>query len=179
MYKEKPNNTAYKVIAGAVVVVAVVLLLVISDMLKAQQKAQSASIKSTQTIVASVTSAATPTSTSTPATSSSSSTTAPANSSGYKDGTYQATTDYYVPHGSENIKVSLTIKNGIITDSSITNSEYDNESAQYQEGFASEYKTYVVAKSVSGLNLSYVAGASDTTQGFDDALAKIRTEAQA
>src|SRR5690348_1376783 len=30
----------------------------------------------------------------------------------YKDGTYNATSDYFVPHGQEEIKVNLTLKNG-------------------------------------------------------------------
>ena len=79
----------------------------------------------------------------------------------------------------ESIQVNLTLKNGVVTDVSIQNSESDRESAAYQQDFASAYKSYVVGKQISGLRLGNVAGASDTTQGFDDAVSKIATQAQA
>lgn len=99
--------------------------------------------------------------------------------SAYKDGTYTADGQYYVPHGFEDIKVTLTVKNNTVTDSQIVNSESNYTSAQFQENFASEYKSYVVGKKLTDINLSYVAGASDTTNGFDDALNQIRQQAQA
>lgn len=97
----------------------------------------------------------------------------------YKDGTYSATNDYYVPHGTEEIKVTLSVKDGIVTGSSVENSESDHDSARYQEDFAAEYKSYVVGKKLSGIHLSYVAGASDTTQAFNDALSDIQNQAKA
>jgi uncharacterized protein with FMN-binding domain len=97
----------------------------------------------------------------------------------YKDGTYSASSEYYVPHGTEDIQVSVTLKNGVITASSVTNSESDPDSAQFQGSFTSAYKSYVIGKSISGLSLNTVSGASDTTQGFNDALSKIASEAQA
>lgn len=97
----------------------------------------------------------------------------------YKDGTYTADESYYVPHGSEDITVTLTVANGVVTDSSIVNSESDHDSARYQEEFAAEYKSSVVGKSLANLKLSYVAGASDTTDGFNTALDQIRTQAEA
>lgn len=99
--------------------------------------------------------------------------------SSYKDGTYTASSNYYVPHGSENIQVTVTLKNGVVTSSSITNSEGDRDSAAYQQDFASLYKSYVVGKSIKGLSLSRISGASDTTQGFNDALAQIANQAHA
>lgn len=99
--------------------------------------------------------------------------------SAYKDGTYTASSEYYVPHGYEDIKVTLTIANNTITDASVQNSENDPESAQYQEEFAREYKSYVVGKKVGAVNVSYIAGASDTTEGFNEALDHIKTQAQA
>lgn len=113
------------------------------------------------------------TTTTTPSTSSSSS------SSGYKDGTYTASSNYYVPHGQEQIKVSLTIQNGAVTSASIQNSEGDNDSARYQEDFAASYKSYVVGHKISGLQISIVAGASDTSQGFNDAVSQIQSQAKA
>lgn len=98
---------------------------------------------------------------------------------GYKDGTYSAASNYYVPHGTEEIQVSVTLKNGVIASSSVTNSESNRDSAQFQESFAAAYKHYVVGKNISGLSLSTISGASDTTQGFNDALSKIASQAQA
>ncbi len=102
-----------------------------------------------------------------------------ASTSDYKDGSYTASSDYYVPHGSETISVNLTLKSGVIADVSVQNSEGDRESAVYQEDFASVYKSYVVGKKITDLQLGIVAGASDTTQAFDDALSQIASKAQA
>ena len=96
----------------------------------------------------------------------------------YKDGTYTASSEYSVPRSFETIKVSLTISGGVVTDSTITNSEGDRESAQYQEEFTGVYKSYVVGKKVSDIHLSYVAGASDTAEGFNDALDQIKQQAK-
>lgn len=103
------------------------------------------------------------------------------NSSGtgtYKDGTYTASSDYFVPPGDETIEVSLTLQNGVVTGSSIKNSENDRTSAEFQQAFAAEYKAFVVGKKVSDLKLGIVAGASDTTQGFNDAVNQIASKAQ-
>ena len=107
------------------------------------------------------------------------STDASTSTSTYKAGAYSASSSYYVPHGNETIDVSLTLKNGIVADVSIQNSESDRVSARYQSDFASVYKSYVVGKKISGLQVGIVAGASDTTQGFDDALSQIASKAQA
>lgn len=112
-------------------------------------------------------------------TTTSSTTPASTTNSGYRDGTYSATQSYYVPHSNESIKVDLTLSGGVITDISIQNSEGDRDSAAYQQDFAASYKSYVVGKKISGLQLSVIAGASDTTQGFADALSQIATQAQA
>ena len=97
----------------------------------------------------------------------------------YKNGTFSATSSYRVPHGEESVQVSLTLTNGIVTGASIQNSENDGTSASYQEDFASSYKSQVVGKSISSLALDVIAGASDTTQGFNDAVSQISTEAKA
>lgn len=175
MNLEKPDNSKQKVAAGLVALIVIALLAGGVMVYGVNQDKQNTVATTTGTSnLTSQTSASTSTA---PASSTSSSTSS--SSSSYKDGTYSATSDYYVPHGSESIKVTLTISNGTITNSSIQNSEYDGESAQYQEAFAGEYKSYVVGKPISSLQLNYVAGASDTTQGFDDALQQIKTKAQA
>lgn len=100
-------------------------------------------------------------------------------SSNYKDGTYSDTASYYTPDGSEDIKVTLVIANGTVTSASIENSGNDRESAMYQQRFAASYTSYVVGKSIDSLQLSRIAGASLTTDGFNSAIEAIRTDATA
>jgi uncharacterized protein with FMN-binding domain len=96
-----------------------------------------------------------------------------------KDGTYSATSSYSVPHGNEEIQVSVTLKDGVVTDASVQNSESDFDSKQYQEEFTAGYKTKVIGKKISGLQISVIAGASDTTEGFNEALSQIISKAEA
>lgn len=105
-------------------------------------------------------------------------TTATASSGVYKDGTYTTKTEYFTPGGTESITVNLTISGGTISAASLSQEATQRDSEFYQQSFADSYKSYVVGKSISGLSLSRVAGASLTTQGFNDALDTIRTKAQ-
>lgn len=162
-----------KLIATCVTIIVIAGVVVLVDHLKASKTGNVA--QSSQTSAQQSAQAAS--GTSPDATSSSTATNASSNS--YKDGTYTADTEYYVPHGSEDIKVTLTLKDGVVTESSIENSEGDRDSASYQEDFASSYKSYVVGKKIGDIHLSYVAGASDTTQAFNDALSQIESQAQA
>jgi uncharacterized protein with FMN-binding domain len=110
------------------------------------------------------------------------STTPPMNntSASYKDGTYSATGSYNSPAGQESVKVSVTLKSGVITNTS-TQSVHDNnlQSEQYQQAFISGYKPLVVGKSIASVHLSRVSGSSLTSKGFNSALQQIETEAQA
>jgi hypothetical protein len=99
--------------------------------------------------------------------------------SGYRDGTFNAAADYSVPRSTENIQVTLTLKDGAISNASVTNSEGDDQSASYQQDFASVFKSYVVGKKIADLKFGIIAGASDTTQGFSDALSQIASKAKA
>jgi uncharacterized protein with FMN-binding domain len=169
MYPEKPTNTALKVTSGVAVIIAVVLV-TIASAVSANDKKQQTATTANQTTSASISA------TTTPATST---TTTPSTSTSYKDGTYTASNQYYVPHGYEDIKVTLTVKSGVVTSSTVVNSENDRESQIFQEDFASMYKSYVVGKNIDGLNLSSVAGASDTTSGFNSAVNDIQNQAKA
>jgi uncharacterized protein with FMN-binding domain len=170
-YEKHPQRKLAATILAIVVVAGSVVFV---DYVKAKSATAHVATAQISTPAVATTSppATTPTGTPTP-------TTAAANTSGYKDGTYTASSQYYVPHGSESIKVNLTLSNGVITGASIQNSESNRDSALYQQDFASTYKSYVVGKKISNLQLDNVAGASDTTQGFDNALAQIAARAQA
>ena len=96
----------------------------------------------------------------------------------FKDGSYSATGSYLSPGGRESVDLTVTIKDGVITESSITTDAASNDSRRYQELFAENYKELVVGKEVNGLSLSRVAGSSLTSNGFNDALDEIRNEAK-
>lgn len=166
-----PRQATVKLLTTIAAVIIIAGLVVLADHLKS---------KTTPVATAAATPAKPPVNQTTQPSASNTTSSVPATlTSSYKDGTYTATSNYYVPHGYENIQVSLTIKDGVVTDSSITNSESDRDSAAYQEDFASQYKNYVIGKSVSGLKLQVTAGASDTTQGFNDAVSQITAKAHA
>lgn len=170
------SRAKIKMIATVVAIIGVIGVVGVIEILQHQPSDDTASTPPVST-TAPATTGSTSTSTGTPATSGSS--TSSASASSYKDGTYTADAQYYVPHGYEDIKVTLIVANGVVTNSSIVNSENSRDSATYQQVFAAEYKSKVVGKSLNSINLSYVAGASDTTQGFNDAVSQIQSQAKA
>lgn len=95
----------------------------------------------------------------------------------YKNGQYTVTGNYWAPEGMERMSVSVTLTNDVITDTTVTNQAQDPTSRQYQGMFISSYKSMVVGKDISTLNLTRVSGSSLTPQGFNDALAKIKQQA--
>ena len=99
-------------------------------------------------------------------------------SSRYKNGTYSLTASYDSPAGTENMGISITLKNDVVIDSSLTPMANDGRSSRYQQGFASAYRSYVVGKNIDSINLDAVSGASLTSAGFNDALSQIKAKAQ-
>jgi uncharacterized protein with FMN-binding domain len=97
----------------------------------------------------------------------------------YKDGTYSATGAYQSPGGNETIKVSLTVKNGKVTDTSAQSGSTNPTGKQYQGQFIGGYKSQVVGKSLEDLSLSRVSGSSLTSGGFNDAVDQIKSQAKA
>lgn len=116
---------------------------------------------------------------STTTTSNSTATTESTDTSAYQDGTYSATGSYISPGGRQSIELTVTIVDGVITDTTIVNKSQDSESKEYQEVFAAGYKTLVVGKSIDEVSLSRVAGSSLTSNGFNDALDQIKDDAKA
>lgn len=168
MYPSSPNHNMQKTIASIVVLIAVALVAIGA---RAYDKKGS--------VAANMPTQNTPiVSTESTGSNSNSQVEGTSNSSEYKDGTYSAKANYFVPHGYESITVTLSVKNGVVTSSSIQNSQSDPESARFQQDFSAQYKTYVIGKNIKGLNLPYMAGASDTAQGFDNALHQIQNQAQ-
>ncbi|MDR3557969.1 MAG: calcium-binding protein [Candidatus Pacebacteria bacterium] len=97
----------------------------------------------------------------------------------YKDGTYTATGSYMSPGGEDQISVTLTLANDIITNVSAVSGAGDRTSQRYQNAFLSGYKQYVVGKDIANVKLTRVSGSSLTPAGFDNALAQIMAQAKA
>jgi len=97
----------------------------------------------------------------------------------YKDGTYSATGSYSSPGGRESIELTVTIAGGVITSTSLVENATSGEAKNYQDDFASGYKSLVVGKNVDEVSLSRVAGSSLTSNGFNAALDQIKSDAEA
>ena len=100
------------------------------------------------------------------------------NSSAYKDGTYSADGSYVSPGGQEEIAVTITVKNDLITAVSVKTVAADAEAAQYEAQFASGISAVAVGKDLGTLSVGSVAGSSLTSRGFNAALSTIRSKAQ-
>lgn len=111
-------------------------------------------------------------------TSTTSSTNASSGATSFKDGTYSATGTYNSPGGPQSIGVKITLSGGVVTDSSVTEQPNDNDAQQYQDQFVSAYRSQVVGKKITDINLSRVAGSSLTSIGFNSAIADIEKQAQ-
>ncbi len=101
------------------------------------------------------------------------------NNSQFKDGSYTSEGNYTSPAGPEAIKVTLTLSNGVITNSTVVSEATATFSKRYQGMFVDNYKQYVIGKNIDSLKLDKVSGSSLTPKGFNDAVAKIKVSAKA
>lgn len=97
----------------------------------------------------------------------------------YKDGNYTAVGHYQAPPGEEQVQVTLTLKDGIVTDSTFQATSRAPRSQHYMGIFGDNYKPMVIGKKISDLHLTNVSGSSLTPMGFNDAVEKIKAQAQA
>jgi uncharacterized protein with FMN-binding domain len=97
----------------------------------------------------------------------------------YKDGTFTATGVYDSPAGSEDLGVTLTLKDGVVTDSALQLMATQRMSVRFQQRFESGYKAAVVGKNIADLQLDAISGSSLTPIGFNDAVEKIKVQAKA
>jgi len=96
----------------------------------------------------------------------------------FSDGIYKSAMKYEVPYGYvEPMEVSLTFKDGIVIDASVSFEVVNPVSADYQNAFENYYKGEVIGQSVGDVSLSRMGGASLTNRGFDAALTAIKAEA--
>lgn len=97
----------------------------------------------------------------------------------YKDGTYTAVGNYTSPGGQEELGVTLTVANGVVTDSQVEVKATRPISKERQTDFANNYESQVVGKNIDEISLTKVSGSSLSPKGFNDAVEKIKTEAAA
>jgi hypothetical protein len=96
----------------------------------------------------------------------------------YTDGTYTTEVTYQTPARSTyGVGVSLTLKNDIVTDATVTYSQ-GAEKDPNAKRFEDAYKTEVIGKKLDEISLSRVGGASLTTGAFNKALIAIKTDAR-
>ncbi len=88
----------------------------------------------------------------------------------------QTVASYNVPNGdTENLSVTVKLTNGVISDISFAMTPTNRESAEYYNKFKSSFqKSTVVGKTLSGVSLSRVGGASLTTNAFNKAIGQLR-----
>lgn len=96
----------------------------------------------------------------------------------YKDGTYSADGNYVSPNGTETVGVELTLSGGTVSDVNITQHPSNPNTRKFQGEFAGGIKAQIVGKKLDELNVSKVSGSSLTSGGFNEAVAKIKSEAQ-
>jgi uncharacterized protein with FMN-binding domain len=96
----------------------------------------------------------------------------------YKNGTYNTIGNYVSPGGAEEIDVTVTLKDDIITDATVVSKAFRPNSVKFQGQFISGFKTLVVGKKIDDVMLDKVSGSSLTPKGFNDALAEIKAEAK-
>ena len=96
----------------------------------------------------------------------------------YKDGIYTAIGTYEAPPGEEKIGVTVTLKDGLITNSSLEKLGKAETSKKMQANFESGYKVLVTGKDIDSIDLGVVAGSSLTPNGFENALDQIKKKAQ-
>jgi uncharacterized protein with FMN-binding domain len=98
--------------------------------------------------------------------------------SAYQDGTYSADGTYVSPNGTETVGVELTLAAGTVTAVNITQHPTNPNTRKFQGEFAGGIASQVVGRSIDELKVSKVAGSSLTSGGFNQAVEKIKSEAQ-
>ena len=103
---------------------------------------------------------------------------APATGGEYQNGEYTATGSYIPPSNTkEEVTVSLTLSDGVVTDLEVSTSGNHPTSKRYQAEFTDGIQKEVVGKPIDSLDVGKVAGSSLTSQGFNKALEQIKAEA--
>jgi hypothetical protein len=100
-------------------------------------------------------------------------------SQSFKDGTYSSVGKYVSPAGPEEIAVTVTVKDNVITEATVEPKATAPKSKFMQGVFKDNFKEMVVGKNISEVKLTKVSGSSLTPKGFNDALDQIKKQASA
>lgn len=92
------------------------------------------------------------------------------------NGNYTSIGTYVSPAGKEEIEVTLSIENNIVTNALVVSKATADASVKYQKEFIDNYKEQVIGKNINQLMLVKVSGSSLTPKGFNDALQKIKDQ---
>lgn len=91
----------------------------------------------------------------------------------YTNGEYEVEGEY----GNKSILVRLELDNDTISHVEVTPNTTIKMSLGLQKKFAAAVPDVVVGKPIDDIHLDKLAGSSKTTQGFNDALEKIKSQA--
>lgn len=97
----------------------------------------------------------------------------------YADGDYSATGEYQSPGGSESIEVDVTLENDVVTSVTVVGNATAGNPLRYQTEFEEGIADEVVGVDIDELSVDKVAGSSLTSDGFNDAIEKIKADAVA
>lgn len=97
----------------------------------------------------------------------------------YNDGKYTISITYRVPKNyTDTIIFTFDLKDDAIQNVDFTADASNRDSQQYINLFGKNYKPLVLGKKLDNLSLSNVAGASLTTQAFNESLSKLKEQAK-
>lgn len=96
----------------------------------------------------------------------------------YKDGTYTSTGTYTSPAGQEEVEVTVTLADGVISDVQFVGKAVNEKSVFMQGVFSENYQPLVLGKNIDEVKLDKVSGSSLTPKGFNNALETIKAEAK-
>jgi len=96
----------------------------------------------------------------------------------YKDGSYSETGNYSSPGGTEQVKVDVTLAADVVTAVTVTPQSSNPTGQQFESQFASGIAAEVVGKNIDDLSVTTVSGSSLTSGGFNEAIEKIKADAQ-
>ena len=95
----------------------------------------------------------------------------------YTDGEYTESADYQSPNGTEEVEVTVTLADGVITAVEVVGDGDNPNSKRYQGEFADGIGDVVVGKNIDEISVDKVAGSSLTSAGFNDAIDAIKADA--
>ena len=103
----------------------------------------------------------------------------PTSTGSYTDGEYSATGEYQSPGGPESIEVTVSLEGNVVTEVTVVGNAAAGNALRYQTEFEDGITAEVVGVNIDELAVDKVAGSSLTSDGFNDAIAQIKADADA